>query len=74
MILLIVLLLIIVSIVLLIMGFQFRKGKWLNLIAGNTFNDYPHNTAIESGKIIGIIMYISSIILIFLAIYILIHK
>jgi hypothetical protein len=42
------------------MGFKFRQGKWLRLIAGNIFNDNP----IEAKSVapyVGIVMYMANI-------------
>ena len=67
MIVLIILLLVIVSILLSLMGFKFRKKKWLRLIAGNTFNDNTKNAG-DIAPFIGILMYVLSVFVLVTAI------
>lgn len=43
-----------------VLGFKFRQGKWLNLIAGNTFDDH-HKEAEGIAPYIGMLMYVVSI-------------
>ncbi|MBO0428441.1 hypothetical protein JZO82_04635 [Vagococcus fluvialis] len=53
-------LLTILAVLIFIMGFKFRQGKWLRLIAGNIFNDNP----IEAKSVapyVGIVMYMANI-------------
>ena len=66
---LIVLLLTLVGLILFIIGFQFRKGNWLRLIAGNSFNDVPLKKSKGMARVIGVVLYISSIVLVGLAMY-----
>lgn len=47
-----------IGILLLVMGYKFRKGKWLRLIAGNMFNDAPDDKEKEIGKVLGILLYV----------------
>jgi len=54
-------LLIFLALFIFIMGFKFRQGKWLRLIAGNNFNDNPKD-AKDVAPYVGIIMYIASIL------------
>lgn len=59
MIVLIVIFLVIVSILLSLIGFKFRKKKWLRLIAGNTFNDNAKSAG-DIAPFVGILMYVLS--------------
>ncbi|EKQ3613518.1 TPA: hypothetical protein ACN1ND_000327 [Enterococcus faecalis] len=68
MILLTEILLIIVASFLLLLGINFRKGRWLRLIAGNIFNDYPNEKAEVTGKLLGIVLYGASLCLLILAV------
>jgi len=65
MIILIEFLLIALAFMLSLMGYKFRKGKWLKLIAGNTFNNYPKE-ANDIAPSIGILMYAVSIFILIL--------
>ncbi|MFY8330149.1 hypothetical protein [Vagococcus carniphilus] len=53
-------LLTILTVLIFILGFKFRQGKWLRFIAGNTFNDNPKE-AKSVAPYVGIIMYIAGI-------------
>jgi len=55
-------LLIFLAVFIFIIGFKFRQGKCLRLIAGNTFNDNPKE-AKDIAPYVGIMMYIASIII-----------
>lgn len=48
--------LVILAIFLFLMGYKFRKGQWLRLIAGNTFNDYPKE-ARNVAPFVGLLLY-----------------
>lgn len=48
-----------------LLGAQFRRGKWLRLIAGNTFGDLPADEAVVVGRKTGIVMYVSAILCLF---------
>lgn len=37
----------------LILAIQLFRGKWLRLIAGNTFGDLPKEAAIRAGRVVG---------------------
>lgn len=71
MIILIEFLLIALAFMLSLMGYKFRKGKWLRLIAGNTFNDYPKKAS-DIAPSIGVLMYAVSIFILITAIFIII--
>lgn len=62
MIILIEFLLIILAFMLSLMGYKFIKGKWLRLIAGNTFNDSPKEAS-DISPFVGILMYVASILI-----------
>ena len=49
-------LLIVCAVFLFVLGIKFRQGKWLRLIAGNTFNDKPKE-AKDIAPYVGILMY-----------------
>lgn len=51
-----------------IVGKKFKQGKWLRLMAGNTFSP-PGEEAKETGKTIGSILYFSALILLILALF-----
>lgn len=53
----------------LIIGRQFRRGKWLFLIAGNIFNDSSNEKAKKWGGLEGIIMYGLSILFLSFVLY-----
>lgn len=55
----------------LIIGRQFRRGKWLFLIAGNIFNDSSNEKAKKWGGLVGIIMYGLSILFLSFVLYML---
>ncbi|MHC5249631.1 hypothetical protein [Enterococcus sp. LJL90] len=40
-------------------GYHFRRGQWLRLIAGNTFNDQP-KAAQKVAPVLGIVVYLAS--------------
>lgn len=50
--------LIIVSLFFLIIGIQLMRGKWLRLLAGNTFGDAPQADAQKAGRSVGLICFI----------------
>lgn len=50
-----------------LMGIQFRRGKWLRLIAGNTFGDLAKEDAARIGRKTGIMMYFAAFICLFVA-------
>lgn len=50
-----------------LLGIQFRRGKWLRLIAGNNFNELPQEVAINSGKKTGFVMCFAGLFCIFIA-------
>lgn len=60
------------SILFFVVGYQFRRGKWLKLLAGNWEQDMPSDKAEKVGKATGIIMYICTIYFIALSIWIVI--
>lgn len=68
MIILIEFLLIALALILSLMGYKFKKGKWLRLIAGNTFNDFPKEAS-DISPFIGILMYVASIFVLITAIF-----
>jgi hypothetical protein len=50
-----------------LIGIQFRRGKWLRLIAGNTFGDIAKEDAARIGRKTGIMMYFAAFICLFVA-------
>lgn len=67
MILIIEILLVVLAFLIFIMGYKFRRKKWLRLIAGNTFNDSPKEAS-NIAPFVGILMYIASIFVLLTAI------
>jgi hypothetical protein len=59
--------LIVLMLMFILMGVQFRRGKWLRLIAGNTFGDLAEETAIKIGRQTGIVMYLAAVMCLFFA-------
>lgn len=59
--------LLVLMILFIIMGVQFRRGKWLRLIAGNTFGDLAKEDAVKIGRKTGIVMYFAAFICLFVA-------
>lgn len=66
-------LMIILSGVLIIFGLKLRQGKWLRLIAGNTFNDLPTTQAQKIGKLTGLILYGSALLCLIIS-FIILYK
>ncbi len=69
MVLLVGIILVILGFFFLIIGRQFRRGKWLFLIAGNIFNDSSNGKAKKWGGLVGIIMYGLSILFLSFVLY-----
>ena len=52
---------ILLALLFLLMGIQFQRGKWLKLLAGNTFGGIPNDNAKIVGKSTSYCMYFASI-------------
>lgn len=50
-----------------VIGRQFRRGKWLRLIAGNTTHDLPKKVEIQFAKKTGLVMYSAGAFCLFIA-------
>ncbi|WP_314576151.1 hypothetical protein [Enterococcus gilvus] len=48
------------TILFIVLGAQFRRGKWLRLLSGNTFGDLPKEKAISAGRKTSRLMYFSA--------------
>lgn len=59
MVILIEILLLAVASALAAISYHFRRGQWLRLIAGNTFNDQP-KAAQKVAHVLGIVVYLAS--------------
>lgn len=59
--------LLVLMILFILMGIQFRHGKWLRLIAGNTFGDLAKEDAARIGRKTGKMMYFAAFICLFVA-------
>ncbi|WP_265455470.1 hypothetical protein [Enterococcus sp. HY326] len=70
MVILIEILLVAVASALAAIGFHFRKGQWLRLIAGNTFNNQPKE-AQKVAPVLGIIVYVASGLMFLFALWVL---
>ncbi|MGM0124598.1 hypothetical protein IGI37_001976 [Enterococcus sp. AZ194] len=47
---------------LLLVGRQFQKGKWLRLLAGNTFNELPKEKLAKTAKSCSYCLYFTSLL------------
>lgn len=52
---------ILLGVLFLILAIQFKRGKWLRLLAGNTFNDFTNDQSKKLGQSTSYCMYLSSV-------------
>lgn len=57
------------AVVFFLLGWQFRRGKWLRAVAGNTFGELPREQALKVGRSTGLVLYYAGGFCLFTAYY-----
>lgn len=62
------------SVFLILIGRQFRRGKCLRMLAGNSFNDLPKEQVAKTGKLTALFLFLIALDSLLVAFYILSNK
>lgn len=54
--------LMLIALLLIVIGVQFIRGKWLRLLAGNLFGEIPKSKTVKSGRVVGSLCLIGAVL------------